>query len=210
MSLIETLAFHNGEEAYSTESFQKEREYELYLKGVDIDAIVSKSVSKEEQEQWGIFVPKTDKNAAQGTVRIRKTIFPDGRIEYVQAIKAKGGSGNNPEKESVSDETSFTMFKLLADQGLIKTRYHVPKVLSNGFEATLEFDVFKNQRGEIVPWVKVDVELPEGVSFSMADIDIEVDEVYLLPPDKSQVPKETMDKVFKIFETYFRTPNAYV
>lgn len=208
MSLFESLAFYS-QESISMESLTVEREYEIYLEGVDVDSIVSRSSSNEHQEQWGIFVPKEDGNAATGSVRVRMTTVDGTDPKFVQTIKVKGGDGN-PEKESPSDQEAFNMFAMLATQGLIKTRYNVPHTLSNGYEATFQFDVFYNKAGRQVPWVKLDVELPAGVTLEESDIDFTYSKMILLPPDKTTVDKSILDTVGEIYNTYFRAPNKYI
>lgn len=207
-SLIEHLAF-GDDGAESFEGLEIEREYEIYLEGVDIDEIVARSSHNEHQEQWGIYVPKTSENAATGNVRVRKTITQGSEPVCEFTVKVKGGDGN-PEWTKPADEAGLKMMSMLADQGLIKTRYFVKKTLQNGFEATLQIDVFYNKAGIAVPWVKVDAELPAGVTFAEEDIDFKYSEVILIPPDKSKVDPKVLERVQGLYEEFFRTPNKFV
>ena len=50
----------------SFESTDVEFEYEVYLHNPDLEYIASNSPHKVLQEQYGIYVPKSDKNASTG------------------------------------------------------------------------------------------------------------------------------------------------
>lgn len=64
-----------------------EVEYVYYAKLKD-PSILEKATHVEAQEQWNFKVAKSDKNAAEGRLRVRKTTI-DGKVEYVLTIKTE-------------------------------------------------------------------------------------------------------------------------
>lgn len=209
--LMEQLAFGSDNEE-SFEASGVEYENEIYLRGYDIDEIKAKASSYEGQEQWGIFVPKTPQNASSGSLRVRRTDCPDGRTIYEDACKTNLGPEGKLEDEKLVTSTRFNQFKLLADQGLIKTRYVVDSTLEDkDVNFKFELDVFYNKRGELVPWVKIDAELPQGVELEPGDIPFKYEEIIIITPASKAANTGGINaKVGELYEKYFRTPNVHV
>lgn len=208
-TLIEKLAFVDGDEE-SFEASQIEYEVEVYLKDYDIAQVKSMATSQCSQEQWGIYVPKTDDNASSGSLRVRKTTDQELVVKYEQATKTNAGDQGKNEHELETDEVQFNMFKQLADQGLIKTRFEVPGQLASGFDFKYELDAFYNNRGMLVPWLKIDIELPPGTAFDPSLIPFKYDEMIIITPEQKGVDKATEDKVAELYKTYFTSKNAGV
>lgn len=67
--LIEQLAFHRFEQAeVSTEASTDEYEIEIYVRLKNPDEVAQKASSHELQEQWGCWIPKTDKKIGRAHV----------------------------------------------------------------------------------------------------------------------------------------------
>jgi len=212
MSLIEKLAFVDGESEESFESSGIEYENEVYLLGYDIDEIKAKATGHEGQEQWGIYIPKTDKNASSGNIRVRRTDTVDGNTSYEETCKTSQGAEGKLEDNLLTTVTRFNQFKLLADQGLIKTRYFVDSTLEDkDIRFKFELDVFYNKRGELVPWVKVDAELPQGTVLEAGDIPFKYDEILIVTPAAKEANTNGInEKVGELYEKYFRSTNVHV
>lgn len=205
----ESVLSYEEKNRYSTEAHGIEYEIEIYLHGYDIEQIRSLSVSTEEQEQWGIYVPKTEKNAADGTIRVRRTTIVGGETKYEQTTKIKSGHGKL-EHEVLTDEVLFGMFKRLADQGLCKTRYRIPHKTKEGVDVVLECDVFKDKVGNDVEWVKIDVELEEGTKFSIEDIPFKHDQIYFVTPEMKTEKDPICQTVQELYNKYFVSENVFV
>lgn len=143
-----------------------EQELVYYARLESLDTLKAASGS-EEQEQWEIRIPKTEKNLSSGRMRVRKTT-KDGNTEYVITTKIKREDGHEMETSVPSTEDAFTQFKLLSDAGMKKTRYFFPV---EGRKEQFEVDVFPLADGKTSNWVKIDFEiiddstvapLPEG------------------------------------------------
>jgi len=210
VSLIEQMAFYR-ESTPSFESSQQEYEIEIYLKGYDIDEVRSKSTYNELQEQWGVYVPKTAENAAAGSMRARSTILPgEDEPKYEFAVKIDEGEKGKEEDENDCSAARFLMMKKLADQGLIKNRFKIPSTLENGTHYTLECDAFTNARGELVPWLKIDAEVPEGSELKPTDIPLTYDEIIIVTPGEKADNPELGKKIGALYTEFFRSKNPLV
>ncbi len=144
----------------SLEASNNEREVEFWINQPNVDEIASMSVSKEFQEQWGVFVPKSNKNAAEGSIRVRQTISADQTVTYELTGKQFLPDGTKDEFPCQVDADLFKFFRYIADSGMKKDRYMIP-VDVEGNQLTLEVDVPYTKEG-VADWIKVDLEFPEG------------------------------------------------
>lgn len=199
----------------STGVTSKEIEYVYYAKLTD-PSILDKATMVEDQEQWNIKVPKTDKNAAEGRIRVRKTT-KGNTVQYVMTMKVESqalGAVNTQNNTSVvtasqsmrevgleASEDAFEMFKLISDNGMIKTRYSLPV---EGTDLVFEVDRFVLPNGEYSNWVKIDLEVKGSL-----------DELPKLPDGFSDVIYNQKDKqtngekelIWKLYEEVFLTKN---
>lgn len=209
--MIEKMAFPEPESSF--ESGNMEYEIEVYLKGFDFEQIRSMASSHEGQEQWGAYIPKSDNNASFGSLRVRKTIHPDGESEYEFCTKTDGGPNGKVEEPDPVRPAQLEQFKLFCDQGLIKTRYKVPGKFEDGVEFVWEIDLFTNKRGELVDWAKIDIELkePRPGGLNVSEIPFTHEEVLVITPEeKAEGTGKHKDQIKELYEKYFRTDNVYV
>ena len=172
----------------SLEAKVEEYEIEIYLKGYDLEQIKRLAVSHEHQEQWTVFVPRTDANAAEGTLRIRKTTKVD-ETTYVFAIKSARADGSKDEDEYDVEESAFEMMKALAPEGMVKMRYNVPHQPAGRDPMVFEADVFYDKTNSPVPWLKIDMETKPGTRLTEEDIPFTYDEIIIAhPADKKSDP----------------------
>lgn len=195
-----------------------EVEYVYYAKLKD-PSILEKATHVEAQEQWNFKVAKTDKNAAEGRLRVRKTTI-DGKVEYVLTIKTEqkalqatttqintntlSASQNLREVGLEATEDVFEMFKLMADQGMIKTRYNLPV---EGTDLVFEVDRFLLPNGEFSEWVKVDLEVKGKLTELPKLPEAFTDVIY---NQKDQQTEEEKELVWRLYETVFLTKNTEV
>lgn len=195
-----------------------EQEYVFYAKLSD-PSILAKASHAEHHEQWNLKVDKTADNYCSGRIRIRKT-EENGKVTYVQTTKTpmKPPAGeSNLSGVTVPDasqnmlevgievtEDAFKQFKMIADQGMIKTRYTFP---IEGTELKFEVDVFHLPSGEKAQWVKIDLEvdqplesippLPEGFSEAILN-------------QKDDQTDEEKQLIRNLYDTVFLTKNEYL
>lgn len=141
-----------------------ENEIEIYLDGVDVQSLVPKSIKTELQTQYGLFSNKSDKNACASSHRVRETILTEQdetTTAYEHTFKLHLDDGKKPEHTVVIDREGFDLFRRAADSGMIKTRLSIPAMLAEYPNVIFQCDVFKN-----TSWLKVDLELPPGVTLT--------------------------------------------
>lgn len=157
MSLLRSLLAL--ESAVPDGKSKQELELVFYARLINPEALSALAVRSESQEQYAY---RSDK----GTIRMRAVTFKRGDYEstedtYILTTKVwDGKSFGKRETEVTSSLGMFEDFKLLFPTGMYKRRY----VLPFAFETTplvYEVDVFFTEDGQVQPWVKIDLELPE-------------------------------------------------
>lgn len=193
----------------------KETEYVYYAKLID-PSILDKATMVEDQEQWNIKVPKTDKNAAEGRLRVRKTT-KDNTVQYVMTMKVESqalGAVNTQNNTSVvtasqsmrevgleASEDAFEMFKLISDNGMIKTRYSLPV---EDTDLVFEVDRFVLSNGEYSDWVKIDLEV-KGQLNELPKLPNSFSDVIYNQKDKQTNGEKEL--IWKLYEEVFLTKN---
>lgn len=131
----------------------EELEYEVYVKLTDFDQL-KKAKRTEHQEQWVI---KLNKGEALGVkVRTRKVVA-ESQVKYYLTTKLDlEGSQASWELEEEATRLHHDEIMNLADTGMIKERYFFP---IDGTDMVWEVDVFRDAHGDMVPWVKIDLEV---------------------------------------------------
>lgn len=155
---------------YSTESTATENEIEIYVFKPDLELVTKSFISKEYQEQYGLFVPQDKHRSVASSHRVRYSIKYDSNGEdvetkYEYTMKVRQEDGTSSETNLVADRDMFNRFKLASDNGMQKTRYNVSAKLNEEQGAVFEIDVFPQ-----TPWVKIDLELPEDVDITDEEI----------------------------------------
>lgn len=103
-----------------------------------------------------------------------------------------------------SSEDAFKQFKLIADQGMIKTRYTFP---IDGTRLKFEVDVFHLPNGEKSEWVKIDLEVNEPLE-SIPPLPEGFSEIIL--NQKDDQTDEERQLIRSLYETAFLTKNEYL
>lgn len=203
--VIEQPAVTSLESLLPQGTTELEREYEIYGTMRNM-AELDKAASFEMQEQWGLYIEKTEKNATAGNIRVRMTQVGNDVAEYTLTTKTKAKEGNN-ETELTASVDMFEHFKRLAEGGLRKRRYFFPFPEEG---VTLEVDVFFTAAGTMCPKVKIDLELGKGIDPAVVgkiQMPFELDDVRIIPP--GQKSDEDLAYVRELFRTYYDIPNQY-
>lgn len=184
-----------------------EKEIEIYGTLANMDEL-DKAADWEIQEQWGLYVPNSDKNAGSGNTRVRMIQDSSNKTSYVFTAKVKRSDGNSEcEIESTAD--MFNLYKLLAESGLRKKRYFFP---IEGTEMTFEVDVFSNANGTPVPHVKIDLEikgdLPGDFDFSSINLPFELNDIRVISPGRKN--EDDLAYVRKLFSEQYDIPNQHI
>ncbi len=166
---------------------------------------LKKATSYEHQEQWELKLPLTDKNASDGSIRIRKTVKPDQDPEYVITTKTRTNKDNDRIEVSVpTTDVNFKQFQLLSPRGMRKDRYHFPVPDSN---LVWEVDMFLKPGSdtEYFEWCKIDLEVTDK-SQPLPEFPIDFVGVIQQSPD---MPLDQKNAVDQLYEEVFILKNIY-
>lgn len=195
-----------------TNEAKPEVEYVVYAKISDF-GILHQATGSEAQEQWELKIPALVSNGGGGRVRVRKTSGKEG-ISYALTFKLrKSPSDQNgvitPQVDLshaiACDQQALEMFKIFAESGMIKERYFFPT--DHGL--TWEVDVFLRQDGTRHEWVKIDLELKDGMTplSELPKLPAGFTEAILNQHGKRTAEEE--QKIQTLYSTMFTTPNIY-
>lgn len=180
----------------------KEREYEIYGRVDDLAAMKAAASRYEYQEQWGMPADFGKEAGIFGSIRVRMTREgDDGAVRYEQTIKQKQDDGSD-ENEIEIGEATFKIFSLLVPNGLLKTRYFFP-LKDTDYE--LQVDVFHGPDGKQCNVVKIDLEVPEGVSVDKIVIPFAIEVTRVIAPGKKSA--EDSEYVRDLFTNHYEFKN---
>lgn len=195
----------------------RERERVIYARLSDLNQL-NDAISADSQEQWQIKIPKTENNSAKGSIRVRRVLplVKDGEqfkaqllpktmgtpdpFQYVLTVKAERQADDRLEVPIPATSAMFNLFKSLAENGMIKHRYHFP-IDDTGL--VFEVDVFMKEDGTYHEWVKIDLELKD-ISVDIPLLPFKVEEVIY---DNTQDDKEKK-RIRELYETIFLKKNS--
>lgn len=185
-----------------------EFEHTIYAKLTDPSQL-SQAKSMEHHSQWEIRIEKTEKNAGKGSVRVRKTWVDGGDPDYVATLKIPldpdGSSNKKKEIPIPATEDWFIGFQFLADQGMVKDRYHFPIM---GTDLVWEVDCYPKEGGGYHEWVKIDLEVKD-LSAPLPEFPIQFEDI-ILPVGVGKLSKEEHDaQVSKLYDECFISPNPF-
>lgn len=213
--MIDVSLFEPAMESETPVDGKKTMEVEFQIYGKLIDpSQLEKAATVERQEQWSHKIEKTDKNAGSAVIRVRSINRGE---QYIRTTKIKTPSGGTMETECPSSKDEFDMFMVFADQGMIKDRYTFPV---DG--RTYEIDVFCDSRGNVQPWVKIDLEITELSDqeltkealaellsqIELPDLPVDLSDVIILPPVNRDPKKQA--RVDELYETVFLVNNYHL
>lgn len=172
----------------------EEIEFEFYYRLEDWDQL-SKAKSKVRQEQWSIPFNKNIGDVSISTaIRARKCMSDTGVHFELCSKTSLTGMDGVWELEREIERHHFDTIETLSKQGMVKDRYYFPV---NGTSLVWEVDVFHDDQGNPVEWVKVDLEVPsKGEPIPKFPLEF-VDSI--VSQKGSQTPEEIelLDKLYK-------------
>ena len=194
------------DEEPTQKKLKTENELVFYGKMVSFDELKTKA--SEYQEQYEVKIPKTEKNAIGGRIRIRKTVKGKKDPRYVMTTKTKMPDGSEYESDCKTSEENFIQFKYFCEGGMIKERYTFPVEGHTGLK--WEVDVFTGTNGLIHEWVKIDLERDDQTIelTNLPPFPIQLTDV--ITNQNGQRTPEEEAIVRTLYDTVFRTPNPII
>lgn len=182
-----------------------EKEHVIYAKLSNVDLLQAAS-GKVRQEQWGIYIDKTDDNAGQGSVRVRLVQEEGKPDQYVLTTKVKKDDSTKLEVTVPTTQDNFLQFKFLSNDGLRKDRYHFP---IQGTDLVWEIDMFLKEDGTYHEWCKIDLEV-DDLEAPIPELPIEFDEV-ILPKGYGRKDEATAETLIEtLYDQCFKTKNTFI
>jgi hypothetical protein len=182
-----------------------EKEHTIFVRILNFEQLKNANHA-EIQEQWGVYIPKTDKNAASGKIRVRRIEQRNGEEVFEITTKIPNPKGGSFECSAPTNKTNFTQIKMLSDSGMLKHRY-----VFNIKDSVLkwELDVFPDGKGGYLPWGKMDLEVND-LNAPLPKLPIDVEETILPKQFEKQYTPEEREKKIKEIDKMQLLPNAYL
>ncbi len=203
----ETTVVDTVTEEPQQKKLKKEDELVFYGKIVDFQEL-KKCKNIELHEQYEVKIPKSDKNATGGRIRVRKSVKGDKEPKFVLTTKTKLPDGSDYESDCKTTEENFIQFKYFCEGGMIKERYIFPVEGYKGLK--WEVDVFTGTNGLLHEWVKIDLER-EDQNIELANIPaFPIQLSNIITNQNGQRTPEEEAIVRTLYDTVFRTPNPII
>lgn len=184
----------------------REKEFTVFARILNFSQL--KQANRAEiQEQYIIPIDKTEENAGQGAIRVRKITARNGRSRYELTTKNKMDVGDNIEVTVPTSKENFIQFKVLSTVSMLKHRYTF-KV--KGDDKKWEVDVVPDGNGSYYPWARCEIEVDDLNDKNVPELPLEVEEL-ILPPELGKLTQEEYDEKTKpIMDRFFTSGNPYV
>lgn len=184
----------------------REKEFTVFARILNFSQL-KKANRAEIQEQYIIPIEKTEENAGQGAIRVRKITARNGRSRYELTTKNKMDVGDNIEVTVPTSKENFIQFKVLSTVSMLKHRYTF-KI--NGTDKKWEVDVVPDGNGSYYPWARCEIEVDDLNDKNVPELPLEVEEL-ILPPELGKLTQEEYDEKTKpIMDRFFTSGNPYV
>lgn len=184
----------------------REKEFTVFARILNFSQL-KKANRAEIQEQYIIPIDKTEENAGQGAIRVRKITARNGRSRYELTTKNKMDVGDNIEVTVPTSKENFIQFKVLSSVSMLKHRY-IFKV--KGDDKKWEVDVVPDGNGSYYPWARCEIEVDDLNDKNVPELPLEVEEL-ILPPELGKLSQEEYDEKTKpIMDRFFTSGNPYV
>lgn len=184
----------------------REKEFTVFARILNFSQL--KQANRAEiQEQYIIPIEKTEENAGQGAIRVRKITARNGRSRYELTTKNKMDVGDNIEVTVPTSKENFIQFKVLSTVSMLKHRYTF-KI--KGDDKKWEVDVVPDGNGSYYPWARCEIEVDDLNDKNVPELPLEVEEL-ILPPELGKLSQEEYDEKTKpIMDRFFTSGNPYV
>lgn len=184
----------------------REKEFTVFARILNFSQL-KKANRAEIQEQYIIPIDKTEENAGQGAIRVRKITARNGRSRYELTTKNKMDIGDSIEVTVPTTKENFIQFKVLSSVSMMKHRYTF-KI--KGTDKKWEVDVVPDGNGSYYPWARCEIEVDDLNDKNVPELPLEVEEL-ILPPELGKLSQEEYDEKTKpIMDRFFTSGNPYV
>nr|DAP57215.1 MAG TPA: hypothetical protein [Caudoviricetes sp.] len=182
----------------------REIEHTIFARLLNFEQLKS-ATHAEVQEQYIVSVDKSEANAGEGQIRVRKITDRSGNTRYEMTTKNVVKDGK-VEVTIPTTEENFTQIKVLSNLSMLKHRYTFP---IKGTDYKWEVDAVPDGNGGYFPWVRAEIEVksPEDKG---GEFPLKAEEVYMKAPLGDMSDEDFKEKTDPLMDKFFKRGNPFV
>lgn len=182
----------------------REIEHTIFARLLNFEQLKS-ATHAEVQEQYIVSVDKSEENAGEGQIRVRKITDRSGNTRYEMTTKNTVKDGK-VEVTIPTTEENFTQIKVLSNLSMIKHRYTFP---IKGTDYKWEVDAVPDGNGGYFPWVRAEIEV-KSKEDKGGEFPLKAEEVYMKAPLGEMSDEDFKEKTEPLMTKFFKRGNPFV
>ena len=182
----------------------REIEHTIFARLLNFEQLKS-ATHAEVQEQYIVSVDKTEANAGEGQIRVRKITDRSGNTRYEMTTKNVVKDGK-VEVTIPTTEENFTQIKVLSNLSMLKHRYTFP---IKGTDYKWEVDAVPDGNGGYFPWVRAEIEV-KSPDDKGGEFPLKAEEVYMKAPLGGMSDEDFKEKTDPLMDKFFKRGNPFV
>ena len=182
----------------------REIEHTIFARLLNFEQLKS-ATHAEVQEQYIVSVDKTEANAGEGQIRVRKITDRSGNTRYEMTTKNVVKDGK-VEVTIPTTEENFTQIKVLSNLSMLKHRYTFP---IKGTDYKWEVDAVPDGNGGYFPWVRAEIEV-KSKEDKGGEFPLKAEEVYMKAPLGEMSDEDFKEKTDPLMDKFFKRGNPFV
>lgn len=182
----------------------REIEHTIFARLLNFEQLKS-ATHAEVQEQYIVSVDKSEENAGEGQIRVRKITDRSGNTRYEMTTKNVVKDGK-VEVTIPTTEENFTQIKVLSNLSMLKHRYTFP---IKGTDYKWEVDAVPDGNGGYFPWVRAEIEV-KSKEDKGGEFPLKAEEVYMKAPLGEMSDEDFKEKTEPLMVKFFKRGNPFV
>lgn len=182
----------------------REIEHTIFARLLNFEQLKS-ATHAEVQEQYIVSVDKSEENAGEGQIRVRKITDRSGNTRYEMTTKNVVKDGK-VEVTIPTTEENFTQIKVLSNLSMLKHRYTFP---IKGTDYKWEVDAVPDGNGGYFPWVRAEIEV-KSKEDKGGEFPLKAEEVYMKAPLGEMSDEDFKEKTEPLMTKFFKRGNPFV
>lgn len=182
----------------------REIEHTIFARLLNFEQLKS-ATHAEVQEQYIVSVDKSEENAGEGQIRVRKITDRSGNTRYEMTTKNVVKDGK-VEVTIPTTEENFTQIKVLSNMSMLKHRYTFP---IKGTDYKWEVDAVPDGNGGYFPWVRAEIEV-KSKEDKGGEFPLKAEEVYMKAPLGEMSDEDFKEKTEPLMVKFFKRGNPFV
>lgn len=182
----------------------REIEHTIFARLLNFEQLKS-ATHAEVQEQYIVSVDKSEENAGEGQIRVRKITDRSGNTRYEMTTKNTVKDGK-VEVTIPTTEENFTQIKVLSNLSMLKHRYTFP---IKGTDYKWEVDAVPDGNGGYFPWIRAEIEV-KSKEDKGGEFPLKAEEVYMKAPLGEMSDEDFKEKTEPLMTKFFKRGNPFV